>query len=454
MRLDIVGTVGVSLLLLSSAALAQGDSGEPPTTAPAAPSPPAAPSATATQSPPPVPAPVVPGPPSAPSAADAPEWKFECHGFVGVSVYVQDTPAFVLNGQGPLLPLSEPTRTMTTGADIRQSRFAFSVAGPRVLGAVPKALLEIDLFGLNGPGGYGEVSVYPRVRLAYAELNWGADILRLGQDHQLIFAMIPESIGHLAYPATYFNGLIGWREPGVGYFHTLHVGDSKLELSAQAIKSDWQNPTDFGQSTVNDLNVDYGQLSGWLGAEARVKLTERSHHRLRRGALQPRGGLPAGDLVAPPTAIPNRDWDVEAGVAGFKAKVVGLTLAASAYVGKNLGPLLGNLLQFPVSNDVREWGGWAQLGYDVTGHLNVWILGGLARPNQSDVEAAGGGRSESSMVGGMIRYQQSGFAFGPEFYHVIAKQISATGAGVAAGSGAPTGVLDVDQLLLSGMYTF
>ena len=43
----------------------------------------------------------------------------------------------------------------------------------------------------------------------------------------------------MAFPVTYFNGLIGWREPGAAWFHTFPIGDSKLELAIQINKSDW-----------------------------------------------------------------------------------------------------------------------------------------------------------------------------------------------------------------------
>jgi hypothetical protein len=329
-----------------------------------------------------------------------------------------------------------------------------------VFGAVPKALLEIDLFGLNSPGGYGEVSVYSRVRLAYAEMKWENDLLRLGQDHNLILGLLPESIGHLAYPATYFNGMIGWREPGAGYFHTIPFDSSKLELALQINKSDWQNPADFGTSTVQDLNVDYGQLSGYPGIEARVKFTSEHATAYVAAHFNHVGGGRASALLVPPAPAVTRDWDVVAGVAGVKLTAFSATLLANVYVGKNLGPLLGDLLQFPGTNDINEWGGWAQLGYDVTSHLNVWLVGGLARPSTGDLEASGAGnamftaRSEDSMVGAMVRYQQSGFAFGPEFYHVVAKAITATGAGAPSGAGAPGGVIYANQFMMSGMYFF
>ena len=67
------------------------------------------------------------------------------------------------------------------------------------------------------------------------------------------------------------------------------------------MKSDSADPTDFGESTVNDLNVDYGQLSGWLGAEARVKFTSDNLMAFVAGHYNHVAGSRAGDLVAPPT---------------------------------------------------------------------------------------------------------------------------------------------------------
>jgi hypothetical protein len=264
-------------------------------------------------------------------------------------------------------------------------------------------------------------------------------------------------------PVTYFNGLIGWREPGVGYFHTIPMSESKLELALQLNKSDWENPTDFGDSSVNDLNVDYGQLSGWLGAEARVKYTSEHVMAFVAGHYNHVEGTHAGDLAVPPMTIPNRNWDVAAGVVGVKVTGGGFTVAANAYDGKNLGPLLGALLQFPGTNDVAEWGGWVQAGYAITHHLNVSAIGGTSRPKASDIAnavAKGGlgtstsGRSANSVIGGMVRYQEGGFAIGPEYYHVIAKDILANGNGAPSGAGAPNGVIDVNQFMLSGVFFF
>ncbi len=446
MRLAIPCT-GLSVLLASATSLAQtAPAPAAPAPAPAAPAPAAAPLAAAAPAPPAAP---LPEPEPSPS-----DWKMALHGFVGVSFYVQDSPDLVLNGQGPLLALAQPGGGITTGADIRQSRFNFSVTGPKVLDAVPKAVLEIDLFGLNSPGGYGEVSVYSRVRLAYAELNWGNDVLRVGQDHELLLGMIPENMGHNAFLPTYFNGQLGWREPGAGYYHTIPIDASKLELSVQINKSDWQNPADFGTASTQDLNVDYGQLSGLPAVEARVKFTSEHVLAFLAGHYNHVDGSKAAELVVAPTAVPTRDWDVMAGVAGIKVNGGGFSLAVSGYAGKNLGPLLGEELQFFTTTDVREWGGWAQAMYKFTKHFDLSVLGGLARLNTSDVEANGGGRAQSSMVGAMARFKAGGFVFGPEYFHMIDMNIDKNGNGAPSGAQATGGVIDANQGMLTAQYTF
>ena len=410
--------------------------------------------------PPPAPTPLPPPPPPPPPPAPS-EWNFAFHGVAGVSLYVQDNPTFVLNGQGPLLPLAPPPKDggLVAGADIRQSRFNSSLAGPKVFGgATPKAVLEIDLFGLNSPGGFGEVSAYSRVRLAYAELKWENDLLRFGQDHELILGLVPEGMGHLAFPVTYFAGLLGWREPGIGYFHTIPLEESKLELALQINKSDWQNPTDFGASTANDLNVDYGQLSGMFGGEARVKYSSEHVMAFVAGHWNHVQGTHAGDLVVPPAAVPTRNWDVAAGAIGVKLTGGGFSLLANAYVGQNLGPLLGEQLQFFSSNDVFEWGGWLQAIYAITPHFNVSAIAGTAQPKGSDLQAASAAaaqgkpagtlvpvRATNTVVGGMIRYQDGGFAIGPEFHRSMATSMDQNGTSTP---------INGDQFMLSGMYFF
>jgi hypothetical protein len=269
--------------------------------------------------------------------------------------------------------------------------------------------------------------------------------------------MIPEAMGHMAFPVPYFSGLIGWREPGIGYFHTIPTGGtSKLELALQVNKSDWSNPSDFGLPTSTDLNLDYGQLSGYPGVEARVKFTSDHLMAFAAGHWNHVMGTHAGDLFVAPAAVPTRNWDVAAGVAGVKLSGGGFTVMVDAYVGQNLAPLLGEMLNFIGSNDVSEWGGWAQLMYAITPHLNLSALGGTSQPSSTDMQAAALAAQGTSttpttlrainyVYGGMIRYQDGGFAIGPEFHHSTTQTINGAGT---------KGQWDGNQFMLSGLYWF
>lgn len=416
--------------------------------------------------PPPTPPPAPPPPPPASKPAPSEylsvggDWRFGFHGIAGVSFYVQDTPDFVYNGQGPLLPQTKPASGFTTGADIRQSRFGFSVAGPKVLGATPRAVLEIDLFGLDSPGDYGEVSAYERLRLAYVELGWENTIVRFGQDNQLILAIAPESIGHLAYPVTYTAGMIGWREPGIGLFHKIPLGESNLELSAQVMKSDWGSPYNLAASPQQVQDVDLGQLSGLPGVEGRIKFNSEHLTAYVAGHWNRVMGSHQNDEEPPlTTTFYDRNWDVYAGVAALQARIGGLSVTASGYLGNDLAPLLGEELQFFQEGDIKEWGAWGQLAYSFTRFLDVTAVAGYSRLSAGDLESilvVGGGSGHlSNMVqGGMVRFRFGGFVFGPEFYHLIAKNIEPGGEGAPSGLGAPDGIVVANQAMLSAMYFF
>ena len=68
------------------------------------------------------------------AAEEPPLFKFDLHGIVGTSLYVQSNPSQVLNGQGPLLLTTENATSSqsTTGFDLRQTRLRFSLTGPQV----------------------------------------------------------------------------------------------------------------------------------------------------------------------------------------------------------------------------------------------------------------------------------------------------------------------------------
>jgi hypothetical protein len=381
------------------------------------------------------------------------DFKFDFHGIAGASMYIQSNPDFVLNGQGPLILKSENPGT-TTGFDVRQTRLSFSVTGPTVLGnATPKAVVEADFFGLDSPGGYGEVNALQRLRLAYAELSWGDTWVRAGQDWELLWVDAPITLGHLAFSPAWSAGLIGWREPGFSVYHKISTGDgSNVEGAFQIIKSDWASPLAFGDSSSNDQNVDAGQLSGLPGVEARVKWMNEHVLAYIAGHWNRVDGANAADLVYSKSgdslSLPDRKWDVVAGKVGGKFTYSDITLQGEFYVGKNTAPLFGEQTTFYSANDVHEAGGWIQAGYGFTSELSLWGLFGTTRSNKDDVIAAKGGPYANTVAGGMLQYKVGGFGVGPEIYHVETKST------LAAGTGAPDGVMDGMQYMLSAMYFF
>lgn len=399
------------------------------------------------------------------ASTSASDFKFELHGFVSNSLYVQDTPDLILNGQGPMLQSTEPTgHKYILGDDVRQTRLNFSVVGPKVFGdATPKAVVEMDFFNLNGPGGFGEVSLVPRLRLAYAELNFGDTVVRAGQDWQLLSVNSPLSLGHQAFPVTWFNGQIGWREPGVSVAQTIHTGESKLEVAGQIMKGDWENPADFTtvasatNLTREDLNVDAGSLSSLPALELRAKWSMENLMAFVAAHWNHVNGTDLSNLAVPPTttqqygnlsAAPGRNWDVVAVKLGWSYTFADFLFQGQVYTGKNVAPLLGEELLWYTANDVHETGGWAQLAYTVNSNWNVSAVYGTSRLSVSDVASAGGTRYQSNVVGGMIQYKSGNFAVGPEFYHMLDKSL------VASGAGAPDGVMDANQYMLTANYVF
>jgi len=406
------------------------------------------------------PSPVAPpGPaPPEPRPASPAAIQLEIHGFTGGSLYVQNAGMGPTNGGGAWYISGEPGHDRwSLGGDVRQTRFSISAAGAPVFhGAVPKATIEFDLFGGNGAGAFGDVSVLPRLRLAYAELKWAHTTLQVGQTHSLVLAMTPTTVGHIAFPLTYAAGTIGWRFPGIFAYQTIPLAgkDTSLELAAMIARAAWQNPSNApfadtspgsgdGKPFVSQdgFGVGLGEASGLPQLEVRAKLKSprvegfvAGHaHRVDRTGT----GTSSG---------PQIDLDVLAANAGFKLNLAPLTVQGSGYVGKNLAPLVGSLLQFqgPSSGDIHEWGVWGQAGYVVAPGLGVWALAAESRPRQSELRNAGLTRLRNIVASGMVRYQDGSYALGLE----VTRWWTRKAAGVDITS------LSGDQIMLSANYTF
>jgi hypothetical protein len=377
-------------------------------------------------------------------AQDAP--KFEFHGFVGGSVFQEsgDGPLSSGGGAGAWVVTAPAGSPLTKdkdnfGGDVRQTRLNFSLTGAPIFeGATPRAFAEIDFFGGNTAGAFGDVSIAPRLRVAFAELklaNTGT-MIRAGQDHDLVLGIIlPQTVGHVAFPLSYQAGTVGWRRPGFAVYQTLPVADMKLEIAASVGRSQW----DATNATAS------GAASGLPAFQGRLKVQAKLFEVFVAGLYH------QTDINGVGASGSKTSIDTQVITAGAKASYMGATLQGAAYTGKNLGPIAGALVQVQPQAaltlpdgpaNIDEVGAWAQLGYNITPTISAWALAGFANPDDEDLTKATLTRGRNSTVSGMLRYQSKGYAAGLEYTMFRTKYTNLENA------------QEANQVMLSGMYFF
>jgi hypothetical protein len=369
--------------------------------------------------------------PAAALAQAAPsDWTFALHGFVSVSGAYQDSNYFVSDGQQSLAAGATRVKTdpHSVTFDVRQSRFNFSVKGPKVLGdATPSGVLEIDFFGGLTNGNYGDVSILNRMRLAYTQLDWGSTVLQFGQQNDLIFAMAPTSLSHIAFPLGYATGNLGWRRPGVFGYHNLALDeDTKLQVAWEIGRAQWADAAaatgDNTPSAANAPNgINKGAASGAPAVEGRVMLTGGKLYNVWVAAHAQNTDLNGvGASGADPRHVVTSSYH-----AGAKVTAMGLTLAATGFTGKNTGPLLGQFLSFATgpagSPDVTTVGYWVQAGYNLTKEFSVWGFYGNQTPKKADALAAQLPRLSNTTTNLQAIYRDGGFGFSVEWINFATK---------------------------------
>ncbi len=385
---------------------------------------------------------------------------FALHGFVSMSAYAQDGALGLSEGQQSLFATT-PRFTgdkLSTGFDVRQSRFNFSVKGPQVFGgATPSAVLELDFMQGFGAGAYGNVSLLNRMRLAYSELNWGNNRLAFGQLNDLMFAQAPYSLSHIAFPLGFETGNVGWRRPGFWGFHTMPIEDMKLEFAWEIGRSQWNDAaTAIGANLYNAPdNISDAEASGLPAFEGRLTLTGKYF------TVWGAGHWNRVDLNGV-NSVGGNKADVVAGGGGLKITLDPVTLAGCGFYGKNTGPLVGNLVQFspgaataeaPAATtpfqDVKAWGFWGQLGVNLTKEFSLWGFYGMQKPDQAEAKLARFTRLQNNVGNVMAVYRDGGYAISAEWINFKTKTTTYTG-GVAS---TPLDVTN-NQYMVTANYFF
>ncbi len=346
-------------------------------------------------------------------APKPPAFTFALKGFVSMSAAYQ-TGAFTLSeGQQSLASATGvspvPDKSSLT-FDVRQSRFNFSVQGPKVLfGATPTAVMEIDFFQGFGGGNYGDVSLLNRLRVAYSELNWGAHKLQLGQQNDLVFAMAPTSLSHIAFPLGYYTGNIGWRRPGIFGFHTFQATpDVKLEGAWEIGRAQWADASSGGAAGVTiggaaanqPGGINLAEASGAPALEGRVTGSFQKLVTAFAAAHWSQVDLSGYGSGATPTP-PKHSVNTVAYNAGVKVTLplpsdMLLTVQGTGFTGQNVAPLIANLTTAgkafgigPQGQDVSTMGWWAQAGFNISKELSLWAFYGDQQIDKTDFVRAG-----------------------------------------------------------------
>ncbi len=431
--------------------------------------------------PPPQAAPIVA--PVAPAAAPAaPAFKFAMKGFISMSGAWQ-SGSFTLSDGQQSLAATTPAGIVDKSSltfDVRQSRFNFSVTGPKVLaGATPSGVLEIDFFQGFGGGNFGDVSLLNRMRLAYSELNWVNHRLQFGQQNDLIFAMAPTSLSHIGFPLGYFTGNLGWRRPGIFGFHTFPVSsDTKVELAWEAGRSQWADVgggsgaagvpgNGIGAAGTNTPNfINLGAASGAPALEGRLSLTvgklASAFVAAHWNQVDLTGvGPPAGG--GSPAASPRvNTLDVYSYHAGAKVVLdlapMALTLQATGFTGRNVSALIGQFIDFkygPASDpNVDTIGWWAQAGLNLTKEFSLWGFYGQQKPNRSDAERALLANIENKTTNVIVMYRDGGYGLSAEWIHFDTTQATYSGAVPGTSTLTATRVAKANQFMGTATYFF
>jgi hypothetical protein len=419
-------------------------------------------------------------------------FSFTLNGFISAMGYLQDASFYPGNGNEAI---TSPTKVNKwfLGGDVRQTELKFVVRGPEVLGGIPTGVVEVDFLGGNAIKSVpaqstanpvtttpmGDESVLPELRLAYVDLDWGAgtDLLRVGQFHNLLIPMIPASASHIGVPLGYGAGAIGWRAPGVTYFHGFAFSkEMKLDIGLQVNENSWidsepvctavelPGPAPMGTDCL-PAGISMGEASGLPQVEARVLLASGKSD-------SPWPYYPANDWqvylvghwdekvisgVGPPLPAPIHDnLQTYVGELGFKVQIAPVIVAGNGWYGLNSGGLFGNELQMQLptvaaaGHDVSGFGAWGQIGISLTRELSLWGFYGIDQPNADEAKAAGFTRLRNMHMAGMLAYKDGPYAIAVEFLHVLTDSL------VSSTMTAPARTVSIDgnQPSASAIYFF
>ncbi|HLZ45073.1 MAG TPA: hypothetical protein VKQ05_05275 [Gemmatimonadales bacterium] len=360
-------------------------------------------------------------------------------GFVNATWYMNNGFFAFGNGQNAewAAAVQPATDKNYSAADVRNTRLNFTFAGSPVLGKwSPKGTIEADFFGAfpaTPAPPFADEQPQLRVRLAFADLTNGRTTLRIGQYWSPLFAEVPVSITHVAFPLGYgAAGMIGWRFPGIYLYHDLNPGKpTAMQLVLAAFEGS-------GPEVGAGSGIGQGEASAKPQLEARLNFT---HHTSGLSwSAYVVGHVDWKDTTA--VGVQSPDMTGSAVEVGANVTSSGFTIHGNVYTGKNIGQQFGHITQqVSAAGGIKGSGGWVQGGYEFTPHWGAWLFYGSDHPDLANSPGLTGNfRSKNEDAAGMLRFRAGRYQLGVEYFR-------------ANTTWATAGKQHATQVALSVMYT-
>jgi hypothetical protein len=342
-------------------------------------------------------------------------------GFVSATFFAQDQNFSFGNGQNAEWPTPPQynTNKWFSGGDVRNTRLTLAFNGPQTPeGWKVGALVEADFFGgFNGSGAFSQQQDTPRLRLAYADLTNGGTTLRIGQFWSPFFGEVPASLSHIAFPLGYGSaGDVGWRFPGLFLYQDLSGKGAavKSKLTVAVFEGSWNAP-----STGTLTNQTAGNVGFRNQVEARLDFNGKSGDSawgVYVAAHWDDKDLTGVNNVNPAGTHGVKSLTGTGAEVGGNYKIGSFLIHGNLYTTKAAGQQFAAITQF---GDIKDWGGWLQLGYDIDKRWSVYGFYGMVQPNKNDVITWVGsaGLIKNQQASFMLEYSLGQYQLGLEWLH-------------------------------------
>jgi hypothetical protein len=324
--------------------------------------------------------------------------RFKLYGFLRLDAIYDDSrpggngansslvPVQILseNGRGGAANLAPSPNHDNFVMHPRLTRFGIDFTGPEVPllgGAKTGGKLEIDFYNLVAGG--AESREFPRLRHAYATLNWDEFSILAGQTFDLISQYYP-----IVNPdnVMWGAGNLGDRRPQLRLEYAPKVGKSTLFFQTMAGLTGADDNRDLDANGIRD-----GEASGQPTVQARMgfrlpvwekqnlEFAVWGHHARERVDL----GLPPGG---------RQNFNSDAVGLDFSAPIYKDLVAfkAEAWTGRNIDDLRGGIYQginTATGKTIRASGGWAEIQVKAVNWYSFYAGYSTDNPRNLDLPA-------------------------------------------------------------------